>query len=176
MFLNLLVICTQQWNCWVTQNSVFNFFFFFHFNNVYCLILSKQYMFGEGNGTPFQYSCLENPMDGGVWKAAVHGVAKSCTQRSDFTFHFSLSCIGGGNGNPLQQSCLENPRGGGACWAAYMTDVTQQQQQQQYMFRKPQASKVQENASVAHSRLSSDGPDYTLSVHALYLCFLLYVY
>ena len=34
---------------------------------------------GEGNGTPFQYSCLENPMDGGAWLAAVHGVAKSRT-------------------------------------------------------------------------------------------------
>ena len=46
--------------------------------------------FGEGNGTPLQYSCLENPMDGGAWRAAVHGVAKSRTQLSDFpfTFHF----------------------------------------------------------------------------------------
>ena len=35
--------------------------------------------FGEGNGTPLQYSCLENPMDGGAWKAVVHGVAKSWT-------------------------------------------------------------------------------------------------
>ena len=34
--------------------------------------------FGEGNGTPLLYSCLENPMDGGAWKAAVHGVAQSC--------------------------------------------------------------------------------------------------
>ena len=34
---------------------------------------------GEGNGTPLQYSCLENPMDGGAWYAAVHGVAKSQT-------------------------------------------------------------------------------------------------
>ena len=34
---------------------------------------------GEGNGTPLQYSCLENPMDGGAWKATVHGVAKSQT-------------------------------------------------------------------------------------------------
>ena len=32
---------------------------------------------GEGNGTPHQHSCLENPMDGGAWWAAVHGVAKS---------------------------------------------------------------------------------------------------
>ena len=71
---------------------------------------------GEGNGTPLQYSCLENPMDGGAWKAAVHGVTEGQTQLSDF--HFSLSCIGEGNGNPLQCSCLENPRNGGAWWAA----------------------------------------------------------
>ena len=46
--------------------------------------------YGEGNGTPLQYSCLENPMDGGAWWAAVHGVARSRTQLSDFTctFHF----------------------------------------------------------------------------------------
>ena len=37
------------------------------------------YFFGEGDGTPLQYSCLENPMDGGAWWAAVHGVAKSRT-------------------------------------------------------------------------------------------------
>ena len=43
-----------------------------------------------GNGTPFQYSCLENPMDGGAWSAAVHGVAKSRTGLSDFTFHFHV--------------------------------------------------------------------------------------
>ena len=45
---------------------------------------------GEGNGTPLQYSCLENPMDGGAWWAAVHGVAKSWIWPSDstFTFHF----------------------------------------------------------------------------------------
>ena len=43
---------------------------------------------GEGNGTPLQYSCLQNPMDGGVWKAAVHGVAEGRTQLRDFTFTF----------------------------------------------------------------------------------------
>ena len=44
----------------------------------------------EGNGNPFQHYCLENPMDGGAWKAAVHEVANSWTQLSDFTltFHF----------------------------------------------------------------------------------------
>ena len=44
----------------------------------------------EGNGTPFQYSCLENPMDREAWQVAVHGIARSRTQLSDFpfTFHF----------------------------------------------------------------------------------------
>ena len=41
---------------------------------------------GEGNGNPLQYSCLENPTDRGVWQATYHGVAKSWTQLSDFTF------------------------------------------------------------------------------------------
>ena len=46
--------------------------------------------YGEGNGTPLQYSCLENPMDGRAWWASVHGVTKSRTRLSDFnlTFHF----------------------------------------------------------------------------------------
>ena len=61
------------------------------------------------------YSCLETPMDGGAWWAAIHGVSKS---RTRLHFHFSLSCIGEGNGNSLQCSCLENPRDGGAWWAA----------------------------------------------------------
>ena len=41
---------------------------------------------GEGNSNSLQYSCLENPMDGGAWWATVHGVAKSRTRLSDFTF------------------------------------------------------------------------------------------
>ena len=41
---------------------------------------------GEGNGNPLQYSCLENPMDRGAWWATVHGIAKSWTRLSDFTF------------------------------------------------------------------------------------------
>ena len=73
---------------------------------------------GEGDGTPLQYSCLENPMDGGAWWAAVHGVAMSLDMTKRLHFHFSLSRIGEGNGNPLQCSCLENPRDGGAWWAA----------------------------------------------------------
>ena len=42
---------------------------------------------GEGNGNPLQYSCLENPMDGGAWLATVHGVAKNLTRPSDFTIY-----------------------------------------------------------------------------------------
>ena len=45
---------------------------------------------GEGNDNPLQYSCLENPMDGGAWEAAVHGVAKSRIQPNDFTSHLGL--------------------------------------------------------------------------------------
>ena len=61
-----------------------------------CLYFSTIYFgisclpFWKGNGTPLQYSCLENPMDGGAWWAIVHGVTKSQTRLSDFpfTFHF----------------------------------------------------------------------------------------
>ena len=48
---------------------------------------------GEGNGAPLQYSCLENPMDGGAWRAAVHGVAKSRTRLSNFTFAFHFHAL-----------------------------------------------------------------------------------
>ena len=47
----------------------------------------------EGNGNPLQYSCLENPMDGGAWEAAVHGVPKSRTRLSDFTFTFHCPAL-----------------------------------------------------------------------------------
>ena len=47
----------------------------------------------EGNGTPLQYSCLENPMDGGAWWAADHGVIESRTRLSDFTFTFPFHAL-----------------------------------------------------------------------------------
>ena len=49
--------------------------------------------FGEGNGTPLQHSCLEKPMDGRAWKAAVHGVAEDQTRLSDFTFTFHFHAL-----------------------------------------------------------------------------------
>ena len=48
---------------------------------------------GEGNGTPLQYSCLENPMGGGAWSAAVHGIARSQTQLSNFSFTFHFHAL-----------------------------------------------------------------------------------
>ena len=50
-------------------------------------------MFGEGNGTPLQYSCLENSMDRAAWKVAVYGVAEGRTRLSDFTFTFHFHAL-----------------------------------------------------------------------------------
>ena len=59
---------------------------------VICFKYSSVFI-GEGNGNPLQYSCLENPMDGGAWWAAVHGVAKSRARLSDFTFTFHFHAL-----------------------------------------------------------------------------------
>ena len=59
-----------------------------HVSILFQIIFPCRLKNGEGNGTPLQYSCLENPMDGGAWEAAVHEVAKSWTRLSDFTFTF----------------------------------------------------------------------------------------
>ena len=58
--------------------------------NAFSVLISQSLAlwFGEGDGTPLQYSCLETPMDRGAWWAAVHGVTKSHTLLSDFTFTF----------------------------------------------------------------------------------------
>ena len=62
---------------------------------------------GEGSGTPLQYSCLENPTDGGAWWPSDHGVAKSRTQLSDFTFTFHFHAL------EKEMATEENPRDGG---------------------------------------------------------------
>ena len=59
----------------------------------YSLNFSRPHTYREGNGTPLQDSCLENPMDGGAWWAAVHGVAKSRTRLSNFTFTFHFRAL-----------------------------------------------------------------------------------
>ena len=69
-------------------------------------------------------SCLENPMGGGAWQAAVHGVAKNQTRLSDFTFTFHFHALEKEMAPPLQYSCLENPRDGGA-WLAYIYGIAQ---------------------------------------------------
>ena len=70
----------KSWNSNSTLASVRNF-----------VIFSS--VFGEGNGIPLQYSCLENPMEGGAWWAAVHGVTKSQRRLSDFTFSFHFHAL-----------------------------------------------------------------------------------
>ena len=67
---------------------------------------------------PLQYSCLEDPMDGGPWWAAVRGVAKSQTRLNDFTFTFHFHALEKEMATHFQCSCLENPRDGRAWWAA----------------------------------------------------------
>ena len=82
---------------------------------LYLAWVTVRIVMGESNGTPLQYCCLENPMDGGAWRVG-----------HDWATSLSPSCIGEGNGNPLQGFCLENPRDGGAWWAAVYV-VTQSQ-------------------------------------------------
>jgi len=60
----------------------------FYFNMWKFQLMIPNLQIREGNGTPLQYSCLENPMDGRAWWATVHGVAESQTWLSDFTFTF----------------------------------------------------------------------------------------
>ena len=93
---------------------------------------------GEGNGSPVQYSWLQNSIDRGAWWTTVHGVSKELNKIEQH-FHFeppSDSAVkeyicnagdsglilgwgrfpGEGNGNPLQYSCLENPMNRGDWW------------------------------------------------------------
>ena len=83
-------------------------------------------MDGEGSGTPLKYSCLENPVDGGAWWAAVHGVAKSQTQLSDFTFTFHFHALEKEMATHSSVLAWRIPGTGGAWWAA-VYEVAQSQ-------------------------------------------------
>ena len=78
-------------DCMLTVSDKFTFeFFFTQYYYIYYFLGTSKLLYGEGDGTPFQYSCLENPMDREGWWAAVPGVAEGWTRLSDstFTFHF----------------------------------------------------------------------------------------
>ena len=66
---------------------------FYQFFNHKHYTLTFYYRMREGNGNPLQYSCLENPMDGGAWWAVVHGVTKGQTRLSEFTFTFHFPAL-----------------------------------------------------------------------------------
>ena len=104
--------------------------------NLYSLNLYSR-NFGEGNGTPLQYSCLENPMDGGAWWAAVHVITKSRTRLSNFTFilmHWRRKW------QPTPVFLPGESQGRGSLVGCHLwdhtesdtTEATQQQQQQEF--------------------------------------------
>ena len=80
---------------------------------------------GEGGGTPLQYSCLENPMDRGAWKAAVHGVPEGWTRLSDFIFTFNFHALEK-EWQPTPVFLPGESQGRGAWWSA-VYGVTQSQ-------------------------------------------------
>ena len=77
-------MCCSSWGCKESDTTE-------QLNNNYLCQLG--HCSGEGNGTPLQYSSLENPMERGAWKAAVHGVAEGRTRLSDFTFTFHFHAL-----------------------------------------------------------------------------------
>ena len=99
---------------------------FFNTSATWCEFFAKQQVeyiytqsghYGEGNGTPLQYSCLENPMDGGAWWAVFHGVTKSQTRLSNFTYTFHFHALE--KEMATHSSVLAwRIRDGGAWWAA----------------------------------------------------------
>ena len=97
-----------------------------------CLAL----VIGEGNGTPLHYSCLENPMDGGAWQAAVHEVAKSRTRLSGFfTFTFHFHALEKEMATHSSVLAWRIPTLLGCClWGRTESDTTEVTQQQQQLW------------------------------------------
>ena len=81
---------------------------------IVCFVHTCPVLPEEGSGNPLQYSCLENPMDGGAWWAAVHGVVKSQTRLSDFAFTFHFHALEKDMATHSSVLGLENPRDRGA--------------------------------------------------------------
>ena len=104
--------------------------------------MSVDFIFGEGNGSPLQYSCLENPLDGGARWATIHGVAESWTRLSDFTFTFHCHALEretATHSSVLVWRILRTAEDGRAWWAAVYgvaesdtTEATQKQQHTSY--------------------------------------------
>ena len=118
---------------WVGQNSINYLSIYIHYIYI-CRI-----EIGEGDGTPLQYSCLENPMDEGTWQAAVHRVAKSRTRLSDFTFTFHFHALEKEMATHFSVPAWRIPRTGSlvGCrlWGRTESDTTEATQQQQQQDR-----------------------------------------
>ena len=97
----------------IFSNILYASFFLFESSIMYLL----DCLIGEGNGTPLQYSYLGNPMDGGAWWAAVHGVAQSRTRLIDFTFTFHFLALEKEMATHSSTLAWRIP-GTGAWWAA----------------------------------------------------------
>ena len=104
LFVNLRMASNMLYSSYVLYFIAFGcqlfviHWFLYHFTDVLIGLLKRHFISldfwsGEGNGTPLQSSCLENPMDGGAWWAAVHGVAEGWTQLSNFTFTFHFHAL-----------------------------------------------------------------------------------
>ena len=81
------------WNIYMPPNQIINISSCCCKRAFILTFLLGSIPFGEGNGNPLQYYCLENPMDGGAWWATVHGVTRSRTRLSDFTFTFHFHAL-----------------------------------------------------------------------------------
>ena len=157
---NQIYIYTCVCVCLYTCTNVYPLFFQIHLPNrsyrvlrrvsvlysrsllIIYFICSSVYI-REGNGTPLQYSCLENPMDGGAWQAEVHGVTKSRTRLSNFTFTFHFHALGR-KWQPTPVFFPGESQGwqslvGCRLWVCRESDTTKatQQQQQQCVYVNP---------------------------------------
>ena len=129
-----------------------------------CDLTGSHLLDRDGSGTPLQYSCLENPMDGGAWKAAVHGVAKSQARLSDFTFTFHFHALEKEMATHSSVLAWRIPGrgdpGGLPLWGCTESDTTEATQQQQHlledlltvMYQQPSQAAVLRHSNGKQSR------------------------